>query len=139
MARSFANKYNKARKFAIDTTGFQYASMADLFNAHGANHVYPVRALYINTKGKFADSPVIATESEFVNCPAHMTDTVRDIIADDEAIEMINGGAVGFQIYQYENVKYNRDCFGIRFVDIDPETGKAINAVIVDPATGEVK
>lgn len=118
MARSFASRFNKGRKFDIDTNGFQYASLADLFNANGADFVYPVRAIYINTKGKYNDAPVIATDDCFVNCPSHMTETARDILADDEAIADINGGKVGFQIYTYTQTKYNRDCFGINFVDV---------------------
>lgn len=118
MARSFASRFNKGRKFDIDTNGFQYASLADLFNANGADYVYPVRAIYINTKGKYNDAPVIATDDCFVNCPSHMCETAREILTDDEAIADINGGKVGFQIYTYTQTKYNRDCFGINFVDV---------------------
>lgn len=116
--RSFASRFNKGRKFDVDTNGFQYASLADLFNANGKDFIYPVTAIYINTKGKYADAPVIATDSCFVNCPAHMCDTAREILSDVEAIEAINSGRVGFQIYTYTQAKYNRECFGINFVDM---------------------
>lgn len=114
----FASKFNRNRKFNADTTGFQYASMADLFNQNGAGNVYPLTAIYINSKSKFGDAPVFATDSCFVNGPAYMLDTVREILADDEAIEAINGGKVGFTIYPYVNDRFKRECFGINFVDI---------------------
>lgn len=114
----FANKYNKGRKFTIDTTGFDYESMADLFNKYGKEMVYPLTAIYINTKSKFGDAPVFATNECFVNAPSHMLDTAKEILADDEAIAAINNGEVGFIIYPYKAEKFNRDTFGIQFVDM---------------------
>lgn len=115
----FASKYNKTRKFDVDTAGFTYESMADLFNENGKDHVYPLTAIYINNKSKFGRSPVFATDTCFVNAPAHMLETSLDILADDEAVAAINNGEVGFVIYPYTAEKFNRECFGINFVDIE--------------------
>lgn len=115
----FASKFNRNRKFTADTSGFQYAAMADLYNNNGKDFVYPLRAIYVNTKSKFGDAPVFATDTCFVNGPAYMLDTVRDILADDEAVDAINAGKVGFTIYPYVNDRFKRDCFGINFVDIE--------------------
>ena len=117
MAR-FASKFNKMRKFDVDTTNFEYESLADLYNDNGADKVYPLTAIYINRKSKFGDAPVLATDSCFVNAPSHMMDVATEILADDEAIASINNGEVGFKIYVYTNTKFNRDCFGINFVDM---------------------
>lgn len=114
----FASKFNKGRKFNVDTSSFNYESLADMFNNDGAGVVYPLTAIYINRKGKFGDSPVLATDKCFVNAPSHMLDTARDILADDEAIAAINNGEVGFVIYPYHAEKFNRECFGINFVDL---------------------
>lgn len=116
MAR-FASKFNKARKFDVDTTHFQYESLADMYNANGKEHIYPLTAIYINTKSKFGSAPVFATDTCFVNAPSHMLDTAREILADDEAVAAINNGEVGFEIYPYTAEKFNRECFGINFVD----------------------
>lgn len=114
----FSSRFNKGRKFDIDTTNFEYASLADLFNANGADMVYPLTAIYINKKSKFGDAPVFATNDCFVNAPSHMLETAMEILADDEAIADINGGKVGFEIYPYTAEKFNRDCFGINFIDM---------------------
>lgn len=115
---SFASRFNKEKKFDIDTNGFQYNSIVDMFNFNGENWVYPLRAIYINTKGKYQDAPVFATDDCFVNIPSHMIDTAREILTDEQAIAEINNGKVGFQIYSYHNGRYNKDCFGVRFVDM---------------------
>ncbi len=116
--KSFSKKYNKGRKFEIDTTGFEYYSLEELYEQNGEDFVYPIHALYINTKGHYGDSPVVATEEYFVNFPSHMLDVARDILDNDEAIELINNGEVGFRIYKYTQKKYNRECYAIDFVDM---------------------
>ena len=115
---SFASKFNKTRKFNFDTTGFGFASMSDLFNQNGKDYVYPIRALFINTKGNYADNPVIATDDSLVDFPSHMTETCREILADEGAVSAINAGKVGFRIYTYLQKKFNRLCYGVEFVDI---------------------
>ena len=115
---SFATKYNKGKIFDVDTTGFTYASIKDLFNENGAKHIYPLRGIWINTKGKFGDQPLVATDKFYVNLPTHMLNTCKEIMKDDEAINDINNGKAGFQIYSYTNAKFDRECLGIKFVDI---------------------
>ena len=115
---SFAAKYNRGRLFDIDTTNFEFVSLNELFEKNGAETVYPIKALYINTKSKFGANPVIATDKCFVDLPSFMTDTVREILADHDAVDFINEGGVGFTIYSYEQKKYARTCYAINFVDL---------------------
>lgn len=115
----FSSKFNKHRLFDIDTKDFEYQSLADLFNANGRDAIYGLKAVYINTKGKFGDAPVFATDYCFVNAPSHMLETAREILRDEEAINAINNGEVGFVIYPYVATQFNRECFGINFVDIE--------------------
>lgn len=121
---SFSKKYSKAKKFDIVTNGFEYLSLHDLFTQNGEAAIYPLRGIYINTKGKYDDSPVFATDSYFVNIPSHMTETAKEILADEEAIKDINGGKVAFKIYTYVSQRFNKECFGIDFLDVDPDTGE---------------
>ena len=92
-------------------------SLSDLFNNNGKDAIYPVKAIFINTKSKFADAPVIATDKFLVNIPSHMTDTCREILNDNESIESINNDEVAFTIYSYHNATYNSECFSIKFVE----------------------
>ena len=116
MAFSFGKKYNVERLFDIDTTGFEYRSLRELFNDNGPEKVYPVNAIYINLKG-IEPAPVVACDDYFVNFPSHLVEIAREILKDDEAIEAIKENRVGFTIYQYHTKKYNRDCYSIRWVD----------------------
>ena len=118
MAFSFANLYNTEIHFNINTEGFEYKTLEELYFSEDV--VYPVRGLYINKKGLYGDSPLLATDEYYVNLPQHMLDTVLDILEDKRAVHSINEGSVGFSIYQYTQRRYNKTCSNIKWVDIDP-------------------
>ena len=115
---SFANRFNKGKKFNFNTEGLEFTSLADLYNANGENKEYILKAIFINTKSKFGDTPVFASDKFLVNAPSHLLDTVNEILSDASAIASINNDEVGFTIYPYKSEKFNVDTFGIKFVDL---------------------
>ncbi len=58
--------------------------------------------MYINTKSRYGDAPVVVTDECVVNLPSFLLDTVKEMIADDELTTAINSGMFGFKIYEYE-------------------------------------
>ena len=138
MAFSISKKYNKEKLFKINTDGFEYISLEDLYKERESNvaiedfeepeevkeiveeTIYQVRGIYINTKGLFDDAPVVALDSAYVNLPAHMTQICREILSDPQAIAAINAGRVGFTIYAYEKPQYHKTCYSVRWVDTEP-------------------
>lgn len=142
MAFSISKKYNKEKLFKINTDGFEYVSLEDLYTEtkervlldadedmlsdpddmkdHIENTIFQVRGIYINTKGLYDDAPVVALDSAYVNLPAHMTQICREILSDPQAIAAINAGRVGFTIYAYEKPQYHKTCYSVRWVDTEP-------------------
>lgn len=116
---SFASRHNKGSKFTIDTTGFQFARMSDLYR-EDPERVYPIAALYINTKGKFDDHPVAVLPDRklLVDLPAHMTEEVRAILASEEDCADIEAGKVGLKFESYVSRTYNREAIGARWMDL---------------------
>lgn len=117
--KSFASKFNKTT-FGIDTTDFQYTKLADIFNSEnegGKDVIHEINGLYVH-KSQLGDSPVIIDEENkrLVNLPSHIAETVREILADDEAVETIKAGKVGYTIYEYES--HGKKCYSISFVDL---------------------
>lgn len=122
---SFASKRNKdVKKFDIDTEGFEYYNLDDLYEENGEDYQYILKGFYINKKSKYGDAPVAITLDYFVNLPQHMLDTVKEICADADDVADINNDKVGFKIYSYEDEKHKKTCYSIRFEDIVPNTGK---------------
>ena len=120
---SFAEKHNKTRIFEIETEGLEYLKPEEAFNKYGKEAVYRLDALFINRKGNYDDAPVavVTTNNDqfMLNMPAHMTEEVEKILADSTDIKDIKSGKVGIKLCPYHQKKFNRDCFGQEFVDIN--------------------
>lgn len=120
---SFAEKHNKTRIFEIETEGLEYLKPEEAFNKYGKDAVYRLDALFINRKGNYDDAPVavVTTNNDqfMLNMPAHMTEEVEKILADSTDIMDIKSGKVGIRLRPYHQKKFNRDCFGQEFVDIN--------------------
>ena len=117
--KSFASKFNKTT-FGIDTHYFQYTKLADIFNSEsegGKDVVHKINGLYVH-KSQLDDSPVIIDEENkrLVKLPSHTAETIREILADDEAVQTIKDGKVGYTIYEYES--HGKKCYSISFVDL---------------------
>ena len=117
---SIANKYNTGQ--SKGTFNFQipesheWVRLKDLYERNGENNAYIIMSYFINTKGKFGDSPVIATPDYLVNIPAHMTDSMKEMLNDPDVYDAINNARLGFKIYSYEN-SYGTN-YSITFVDL---------------------
>ena len=112
---SFAGRHNVAT-FNVNTEGFTFFGLSDLFNNEGAGVIYPVKGLYINTKSKFGAAPVIISDDKFINLPSHLCEEVRSILSNPEDVEDIKAGHVGVTIYEY--ISHNRKCYSINWEDM---------------------
>lgn len=110
------NKYNQGKSFKFDGDAKRdFTNLRDLFSFFSKDEVYPVRALFINKKSKFGDAPVVYTDKYIVNAPSHMVDTVKEMMADDELVDLVNDDKVGFTIYEYTN-SYGKN-YGLEWVE----------------------
>ena len=115
---SFASTFNKA-SFGIDTTDFPYVKLIDVYNDEkdgGGDVVHPINGLYVH-QSRLGDSPVIidAENKRLVNLPQFTGDTIREILANPDAVDAIKANKVGYTIYEYES--HAKKCYGIIFVD----------------------
>ena len=96
------NQFNKTPRFEFEAPfNFEYKTLAQLAGEGKLNH--HLRSLFINTKSRYGDSPVAITNECYVNLPNHLLDTVNSLMADDEVVEAINQGTLGFVIREYTN------------------------------------
>lgn len=115
---SFARTFNKTN-FGIDTTDFPFVKLSDIYNSEkdgGADVVHPINGMYVH-KSQLGDSPVIidAENKRLVNLPQFTGDTVREILANSDAVDAIKANKAGYTIYEYES--HAKKCYGIIFVD----------------------
>ncbi len=96
------SKYNKkVNRFDFVGDELNFTSLKELFDKNGAETIYTVRALFINTKAKFGEQPVLVATYFLVSLPTHMLGTVKDMISDDELVYQVNQCLIGFKIRTY--------------------------------------
>lgn len=115
---SFASTFNKT-SFGIDTTDFSYVKLTDIYNSEkegGGDVVHPINGMFVH-KSQLGDSPVIidAENKRLVNLPEFIGNTVREILANSDAVDAIKANKVGYTVYEYES--HAKKCYGITFVD----------------------
>ena len=91
----------------VDTTGFEYKSLSDLYDEKKPNMVFSVYGAYIGSfysrkQKKEVDCCFVASDGFFISLPTHLVETVREILSDDEACEEMNNSQAGLVIRPYE-------------------------------------
>lgn len=116
---SFANRHNKgAIDWGIDTSDFSFVTREEAYKSNPDN-VHKLFGLYINTKGKYKDHPVAICENAYIDFPDYMTEDIKEILASSEDVAEIKAGKVGFKIEEFQDKKFNKTCYGIKWVDLE--------------------
>lgn len=106
----------------IDTTGFEYKSLSEIFDAKHPDQVFSVYGLYV---GKFyskrekkeVENCFAASDGFFISLPSHLVETVKSILTDDEAVDQMNGSAAGLVIRPYD--KDGETYYTADFLDVE--------------------
>ena len=101
---SIAQHNRVETRFKVDTEGFTYKKLGELYNPKNPDTVFSVYGLYIG-KGKYGDSPFAASDGYYISLPGHLADVVRSILGDADAIEQMNTGKAGLKIRTYDDDK----------------------------------
>lgn len=120
-----ASKYNtfvNPFTFQGDST-FDFYPLSELYS-EDPEATWIIRAIWINPNTNFGEQPVFTLEDRYVNIPGHMLQNCKDIINDEEAVQQINDGKLGFTIYTYKDKKFGKECYSVTFVDINSEFQK---------------
>lgn len=111
---------NKTKKFDFTADkDFPYISLSDLLQANDGDidHVYVIRAIYINSRSKYGEQPLIAIDDAYVNIPKHTLKDVNKILDSEEMIAAINKGLAGFKIRPYED-RNGASRYSIDWIDL---------------------
>ena len=121
-----ANKYNKSgNKFSYQIPeGSEpvFVKASELCETIPQNESgVVIRSMYINNKGKYGAHGVLVASDPaiLIDCPNHMTDTIKDMLNDDEVVEAVNAGKLGVKAYKYETKNAASGfAYGLEFVDL---------------------
>ena len=91
------SKYNNSNAFMdIDTTGYNYVDMKAIYEEMGEKP-YPIKGLFINSKGKFGAEAVAIGDHILINLPSYCVDDVKDMLENEVVIDAIKQGRVGIR------------------------------------------
>lgn len=114
---SFAEKYNKGNEnpFKFDLNGYDFTSLKELYNSDN-NKVHALDGFYF-TRGKFGVKVVVVMSDvkKRVDMPIYLTKVFNEIVNNNDAVNDIKNGKVGFIVRKYES--HGRNCHTIIFKD----------------------
>lgn len=113
-----ANKYNRGNKFINENEVPENAPFITLDKIAGVKEPIVILTMWINSKSQYGPHPVLGTATGKIDLPQSMTDTVREMMQDDEVIEAVNQKKLAFIPRQYTSKKYNKVCYTVDFVDV---------------------
>lgn len=87
----------------INTEDFEFTTLKKLYEQNGKDKQYSLLSLFINTKSRFGDAPILIIQDYLINAPSFLLDTARTIMNDDELCESINNDKVLFTIEEFTN------------------------------------
>ena len=112
-------KYNKAtfkKAFEnVNLEGKKRITLAELY-ARGGSTPIEFKALLLSNKGKYGTSTLVVMDYYTAWLPSHMTETVKEILKDDETVEDIKAGKCAISIKEYE--KEGRVLYSVDFVEV---------------------
>lgn len=130
---TFADKHKKGNPFKFEFgEDTQYYGLKEhvskktgevtpgLVETYGIEKTYKVLGFFISTNSMYGPQPnaVVDDGSKviIVNLPHGLLEEIKLIMADNEDVEVINAGRVGFKLEEYSN-RYG-DQIGIKWVDL---------------------
>lgn len=99
------NKGHGNNPFKVDATKFDFINLESLYNKDGENASYKLLGVYINKKGRFGDEPVAIIDGFKVNLPKHLLEDVQLILDNDDMVQAVIDGHLGFEVEPYENAR----------------------------------
>lgn len=102
---------NKNNRFDIPQLG-EYHKLSDL----DVNAIYIVKGFFI-IDSKFGKHPIVYVLDKLVSLPNRYTNIFEEILKNEGMCTAIDNGECKFKVNKFYSKKYNRDGWGIEFVD----------------------
>lgn len=102
----FNERFNtKGKKFNADGKDLPFMKLSDFVSEFGTDDIVTVLGMYTHNKSKFGEKGIIITPNCNIDCPEHMIDMIKEVVASDEMVAAVNSGKCGLKIRSYEDSK----------------------------------
>lgn len=114
------SEFNKTgRKFEYEVKNETYYSMQEFYESEVIARPAELKALFINTKGKFGEQAIAVCDGFNLRLPTHTVEDVKIMVSDDEIVSEINNGKAFIDVEKYFSNKYNKECYSPIWVSLD--------------------
>lgn len=103
-------KFNNERVFTYNTEGLEFKKLSEA----GDTTKLSVKGFFF-TVGKFGKVPVLISNNALYNLPNYMNEQIEKIIADNDAVELINKGNETCTVVKFHSDTFNTDSYKIVF------------------------
>lgn len=101
------NKNNGGIDWNISTEGWKFQKALEMEDGE-----YPFLGGFTTKDNGYGEGVVIISDGYLVNAPASFLDTFKEVIADQEAVDLIKEGNEVFVIEHYKSKKYKEKVNG---------------------------
>lgn len=111
------SKFNKAKNVTwnIDTEGFDYHKLSELEE----NTRYPLFGMFVTKDTGYGEGAVLIAGNAFYNIPERYVPTVKDMMSDQETVDLINAGKCAFSYSKFMSKKFHREGYDVVFHDLE--------------------
>lgn len=112
----FADRFNKGKKidWKVNTEGWEFKKCKDMT----LNTVFPMKGCYVTKDNGYGEGGVIIANGYMVNAPQSFVATIKELMADEEAIQYIIDGHMGFEVQSFVSDKFKRTGYRIVLTDM---------------------
>ena len=97
--------------WGVDTTDFEYKKCEEFVGTE-----VHVRGLFITPDKGYGLGAVAITDDCLLNLPQRYVDVVKNVLADDEAVEEIKAGKTYFNVTTFDSKKYKNKGYNLEFL-----------------------
>lgn len=120
------NKTGSPFLFKMPETGVNFLKASQVYEEQGNIQGFDGWELvtaFINKQSKYGAHPVVGiifkNTPVWVDLPEHTLDVIETIMSDKDLIDGVNNRECWFKITKFHSRKYNKDGYGIEFIDKD--------------------
>lgn len=112
---SFA-KFNKSRKWEMETSGFEYLKLREYLDVNGWNSEIRVYGYYVNHLDN-GDAVTIITSTCYINLPSHAVDVFKEMTEEDD--DAIRTGGLVLKNFKEIDTKFKNKTIVFDYADFE--------------------
>lgn len=111
------SKFNKGSGTKVDwgintkEMEFKKTSQVEL------NKEFELKGFFITPDNGYGEGAVLISADFLLNAPTRLVPDIKEMLSDEETVELVKAGKCAFKVYTFESTKFKRTGYGVEFID----------------------